>query len=256
VPISAQSCEPFERAGVRRAADLFPTHLLRFLQAESARLYEQIDVPRPWHYAELHNPWSRAAAAYDSWGFLDVCQSSSLVETIATLIGTDIILFDSQWLPDRWVSLDAGTSLESDARRFPVDPRRGLTALIVFADNRPGTLRVDYQPPDQDTADSRAYTSLDVECGNVLFVDCEVPYRVRSSPKNGLPTVYAVRYFPASSRYNRDSAAPVHRTLTDRYPLFNYAQMPLWLVHGQDQVGNDFVTGFNVRAGFWTTASW
>ena len=219
-------------------------------------MYEQIDVPRPWHYAELHNPWSRAAAAYDSWGFLDICQSSSLLETIATLIGTDIILFDSQWLPYRWPSLDTESSFESHAEQFPVDPRRGLTALIVFADARPGTVRVDYQPPDQDPADSHVYASLEVKCGNVLFVDCRVPYRVRVESKGGFPAVYAIRYFPASSRYNRDPAAPVHRTLTDRHPLFNYAQMPLWLVRGQDQAGNDFVTGFNVRAGFWTSASW
>lgn len=254
--ITPHSREPFERAGVCRAEDPFPGHSLRFLQAESARLYGQIDVPRPWHYAELHNPWARAAAAYDSWGFLDLCQSSTLVETIATLIGTDIILFDSQWLPDRWQSLDAKSALESDAHRFPVDPPRGLTALIGFADIQPGTVRVDYQPPDQHTADPHAYVSLDLKRGNVLFLDCAVPYRVHVAPESSLPTVYAVRYFPASSRYNRDPAAPVHRALTERYPLFNYAQMPLWLVHGQDQAGNDFVTGFNVRAGFWTSANW
>lgn len=248
--------ELFERAGLWRAAVPFPENLLLFLQAESARLYGQIDVPRPWHYAELHNPWSRAAAVYDSWGFLDICQSPALVETIGTLIGTDIILFDSQWLPDRSLSLDAEPSLESDTERFPVDPRRGLTALIVFADTRPGTVRVDYQPPDQSIADSHVYASLEVKRGTVLFVDCRVPYRVRAESESGLPAVYGIRYFPASSRYNRDPAAPVHRKLTDRHPLFNYAQMPLWLVHGQDQVGNDFVTGFNVRAGFWTSASW
>ncbi len=254
--IPPDSRELFERVGLWRAAGPFPENLLRFLQAESAQLYGQIDVPRPWHYAELHNPWSRAAAAYDSWGFLDICQSPTLVETIATLIGRDIILFDSQWLPNRWDSSDAESTMQSDALRFPVGPRRGLTALIVFADNRSGTVRVDYQLPDQDTADSRAYASLDVKYGNILFVDCRVPYRVRAESESGFPAVYAIRYFPASSRYNRDPAAPVHRALTDRYPLFNYAQMPLWLVHGQDQAGNDFVTGFNVRAGFWTSASW
>jgi hypothetical protein len=255
VLIPPDSPELFERAGLCRAPGLLPGPSLRFLQVESARLHGQIGIPRPWHYAELHNPWSRAAASYNSWGFLDVCQSSSLVDTTATLIGTDIILFDSQWLPDRWQSLDAESSLESDAHRFPVDPPHGLTALIVFADIQPGTVRVEHQPPNQHSAD-HAYASLYLKCGDVLFVDCGVPYRVRAEPEISLPAVYAVRYFPASSRYNRDSAAPVHRALTDRYPLFNYAQMPLWLVHGQDQAGNDFVTGFNVRAGFWTSASW
>jgi hypothetical protein len=247
----------FAQTGLWRAENHFPGHLIRFLQAESVRLNGQIDVPRPWHYAELHNPWARAAASYDSWGFLDICQSPTLIDTIATLIGTDIILFDSQWLPERRQLLDTASALESDAHRFPVDPPCGLTALIGFADTHPGMVRIDYQPPDHGhTADPQAYVSLDLKCGDVLFVDSGVPYRVRAAPETSIPTVYAVRYFPASSRYNRDPAAPGHRALTERYPLFNYAQMPLWLVHGQDQAGNDFVTGFNPRAGFWTSAKW
>ena len=244
-----------EHAGVWRAETPFPQNLLRFLQIESARLSGQIDVPRPWHYAELHNPWSRAAAAYESWGFLDICQSSALTETIAALMGTDIILFDSQWLPDRWGSLDGGSALESDAHRFPVDPLRGLTAFICFADIQPGAVRFDYRSC-HDADYPQADDSLDLKCGDVLFVDCGIPYRILSLPASSLPTVYAIRYFSASSRYIRDPAAPVHRALTERYPLFNYARMPLWLVHGQDQAGNDFVTGFNVRAGFWTNAGW
>jgi hypothetical protein len=246
----------FERAGLWRAADPVPENLLRFLQAESARLGGQINAPRPWHYAELHNPWARAAAVYDSWGFLDICQSPTLVEKIATLIGMDIILFDSQWLPNRWDSRDDESTWESDAHRFPVDPRAGLTALIGCADVQPHAVHIDYRHPDRHTGDPHAYDSLELERGNIVIVDCEVPYRVRSSPESSFPTAYAVRYFPASSRYTRDPAAPVHRALTERYPLFNYAQMPLWLVHGQDRAGNDFVTGFNVRAGFWTSTNW
>ena len=249
--------EPFERTGLQRAEGPFPEHLLRFLQVQSGRLYGQFDIPRPWHYAELHNPWARAATAYDSWGFLDICHSSTLVETVTTLIGTDIVLFDSQWLPDRWESPRAESALESDAHRFPVDPPRGLTALIAFADTPTGTVRVDDRPAHQrHAADRHPYGSLELKRGEVLFVDSRAPYCVHAAREGSLPTVYAVRYFPASSRYIRDPAAPVHRALTERYPLFNYAQMPLWLVHGQDQAGNDFVTGFNVRAGFWTNADW
>ena len=107
-------------------ADLLPAQAVRFLQLESARLSRQIAIPRPWHFAELHNPWARAAACYDSWGFLDLCQSAPLLDAIAGLIGEDLILFDSQWLPDRWQP--CVPELESDAHRFPVDPPRGVTA--------------------------------------------------------------------------------------------------------------------------------
>ena len=89
------------RTSLQRARIPLPECLLEFLDTESARLHRQIDVQRPWHYAELHNPWSRAASVYDSWGFLDLCQSRSLLGPVAELIGEDIILFDSQWLPER-----------------------------------------------------------------------------------------------------------------------------------------------------------
>jgi hypothetical protein len=231
-----------------------PEHLLRFLEAERVRLCGQIAVPRPWHYAELHNPWSRAAATFDSWGFLDLCQSPSLIEKVATLIGPDIILFDSGWLPDRWQPVEAQTALESDAHRFPVDPPHGVTALIGVGDTARVTVHVDYRSSHPHAAGAHADAPLGP--GAVLLLGSQVPYRVRAAGDAGVPGVYAVRYFPASSCYDRDPTARAHRALTERYPLVNYAKFPLWLVHGQDRAGNDFVTGFNVRAGYWTSAEW
>jgi hypothetical protein len=254
---SSHRSEPSGFTGLQQADAPFPEHLLRFLQAESARFSTQIAVPRPWHYAELHNPWSRAAAAFDSWGFLDICQSSSLMEKVAALIGPDIILFDSQWLPDRWQPFGTEPALESDAHRFPVDPPSGLTVLIGLAETPRGTVRVHYRPSHPGHAAERhANASLDLEAGTTLFVDSRVPYCVRAARGSSVPSAYAVRYFPASSRYSRDPTTPMHRALTERYPLLNYARVPLWLVHGQDHAGNDFVTGFSVRAGYWTTAEW
>jgi hypothetical protein len=255
--MAPRDLEPFEQSGLQLVQGSLPEQSLRFLQSESARLYRHIDAPRPWHYVELHNPWGRAAAAYDSWGFLDICQSSMLVETVATLIGMDIVLFDSQWLPNRSQSLDSEPALESDAHRFPVDPPRGLTVLIAVADTSTARVRIDYQPLHHGrAADRHGPTWLDLKRGDILVLDSRVLYRVSGARQGNSPAVYAIRYFPASSRYNRDSTAPVHQALTERYPLINYARLPLWLVHGQDQAGNDFVTGFNVRAGYWTNADW
>lgn len=254
--LSAHSPHSFDQVGLWRSKAPFPERLLQFLQAESARLRGPIEVPRPWHYAELHNPWSRAAAAYDSWGFLDLCQSSALLETAAALVGTDIILFDSQWLPDCLEPIPAESTLESDAHRFPLDPRQGLIALVCFANQQTCSVRVDYKPLHPRSGDTQDWVSFELQRGEVLYVDCQVPYRVRSTPGNRHPVVYAIRYFSAHLRYVRDPASAVQRVLMERYPLINYAQMPLWLVHGQDRAGNDFVTGFNVRAGFWTSAGW
>jgi hypothetical protein len=254
---SPHSSKPPTSTGLQRAEAPLSEHLLAFLQAESARFFAQITVPRPWHYAEMHNPWSRAAAAFDSWGFLDICQSSGLIERIVTLIGPDIVLFDSQWLPDRSERFDNELALESDAHRFPVDPPSGLTVLIGVADAPQGTVRVHYRPSHLGHAcERRATASINLEAGAILFLESQVPYCVHVTCDSTVPSVYAVRYFPASSRYCRDPAAPVHRALTQRYPLLNYARMPLWLVHGQDRADNDFVTGFNARVGFWTSADW
>jgi hypothetical protein len=253
-PPPSNSAEPFARNGHWRAESPLPGDLIRFLQTQCARQFAQIAVPRPWHYAELHNPWSRAAATFDSWGFLDLCQSPSLIEKVAKLIGPDLILFDSEWLPDRWQPVEAETALESDAHRFPVDPPCGVTALIGVGDAARATVHVDYQPSHPRAAG--AHTDVLLGPGAVLFLGSRVPYRARAAGDAGVPNVYAVRYFPASSRYERDPTACAHRALTERYPLFNYARFPLWLVHGQDRAGNDFVTGFNVRAGYWTSAEW
>ena len=215
-------------------------------------------MPRPWHYAELHNPWSHAGASYDSWGFLDLCQSAFLLETVASLMGPEIILFDSQWLPDPWQSSETGSALECDAHRFAVDARRGLTVLVCFGGKGETATYFDHRaaadPPAP--AGSLEQVSLLLEPGTVLAVDLQLLHRVRTRPEAAAPTVYAVRYFPATSRYNRDPSAPLHRNLTERYPLLNYARMPLWLVRGDDKAGNDFVTGFNSRAGYWSNAAW
>jgi hypothetical protein len=60
------------------------------------------------------------------------------------------------------------------------------------------------------------------------------------------------QYFPASSRYIRDPAHPLHQALTERQPLINHATVPLWLVSGEDRADNDFVSGFQPKAAFWS----
>jgi len=240
--------------GIRMIENLLPAQAVRFLQQQCARLAVPNQVPRPWHYAELHNPWARAAALYDSWGFLALCESPALLDAIATQIGEDIILFDSEWLPARWPPPVPEGALESDAHRFPVAPSRGVTALIAFADPPEAMIHLAAHSTPTTQADRLPHESFKLRCASVLLVDAQIPYRVQSCRADGLPPIFVARFFPSSSRYVRDPTAPVHRALTDRYPLFNYARMPLWLVRGEDRAQNDFVTGFNARAGYWTSA--
>jgi hypothetical protein len=226
-----------------------PEATLEFLRQQAAKVPAAGDAVRPWHYWELHNPWSRAGMLYDSWGFLDLCQIPALLDPVAELIGPDIVLFDSGWLSNPWVTRGAGTEtadpeLSSDARRFPVEPLGGATVLVAFADETHGGLSVDL-----------GSMQAPLGSGVVCALEARVAYRVRGLDGAGLPSVYVARYFPGTARYLRDPALAVHRDLTERYPLINYARLPLWLVRGEDRAANDFITGFNVRAAYWGTAA-
>ena len=226
-----------------------PEATLEFLRQQAAKVPTAADAVRPWHYWELHNPWSRAGMHYDSWGFLDLCQIPALLDPVTELIGPDIVLFDSGWLPDPSVTRGAGTDtadpeLSSDAGRFPVEPLGGATVFVAFAEETHGGLSVDL-----------GSIQLPFESGVVCAVGALMAYRVCGLDEVGLPSVYVARYFPGTARYLRDPALAVHRDLTERYPLLNYARLPLWLVRGEDRAENDFVTGFSVRAAYWSTAS-
>ena len=226
-----------------------PEPTLEFLRQQAAKVRAAGGAARPWHYWELHNPWSRAGMLYDSWGFLELCQTRALLDRVTELIGPDIVLFDSGWLPDPSLTPGAGIDtadpgLSSDASRFPVEPLGGATVLVAFAKETHRGLSVDL-----------GSIQLPFESGVVCAVEARVAYRVRGLDEVGLPSVYVARYFPGTARYLRDPALAVHRDLTERYPLLNYARLPLWLVRGEDRAENDFVTGFSVRAAYWSTAS-
>jgi hypothetical protein len=224
-----------------------PEPTLEFLRQQAAKVRAAGDRVRPWHYWELHNPWSRAGMLYDSWGFLELCQTRALLDPVTELIGPDIVLFDSGWLPDPSLTPGAGIDtadpeLSSDALRFPVEPLGGATVVVAFAEETHRALSVDL-----------GSIRLPFDSGVVCAVEAGVAYRVCGLDEVGLPSVYVARYFPGTARYLRDPALAVHRDLTERYPLLNYARLPLWLVRGEDRAQNDFVTGFSVRAAYWST---
>ena len=223
-----------------------------FLQTQLAALFNGTDKTRPWHLWELHNPWGRSAQKIDSWKFLELCQSPDLLALITPLIGADIVLYDSQFAPDSCASGHSGRPWITDRLRCPVEPLAGLVVRIPFSASvhkqtsfvyqtggcKPGaaqTRRVDFNP------------------GRIICHDIRLHYHVQGLEHPTLPVEYVIRYFPATSRYLRDPTAKIQRELTERYPLLNYTQMPLWLVQGEDKGDNDFVTGFQLKAGRWIT---
>lgn len=249
--------EHFERNGLLRfeLPELHET--VRFLQDQARVLQDRITTPRPWHYIELHNPWSRAATSYDSWNFLDLCSSRALTDAIALALGPDLILYDSQWLPDPWYGQVERQDWICDTHRLPVEPQIGATVLLSIEGWGDRGYRFEYQRHSHLGTTAPAGSSYIVpKAGELLIFDARLRYRMVGMDPTAPSAAYVARYFPATSRYARHAHLQIHRTLTDLYPFLNYMQMPLWLVRGIDRAANDFVTGFNTRAGRWTKAPW
>ena len=240
----------FRAAGWVRAPCASSPATLDFLRHQREQLTTGETRPRPWHYHAMHNPWSPTAILFDSWGLLDVCQSAPLLDAVVELLGLDLILCDSHWLPDP--SDDAFEEMEwqSDATRLPVTPLVGLTALLVIAEEQDSPTRISYRSRQHQRVGDPTTVEETLKGGDIVLLDAHLHYRIQPDSV-ARPQAYAIRYFPATSTYNRDPTADVHRALTRRYPLLNYARQPLWLVRGEDRANNDFVTGFGTRAGFW-----
>jgi hypothetical protein len=244
---------PFERNGfvnTRLPAD--SVHL-SFLRSQREFLVSGISKSRPWYYAELHNPWSPAAKKYDSWGFLDLCCTPEILDWIEVILGPDLILFDSHWVPDFRRST---RDWSSDAHRLPVEPQVGVTALLSLSEWQSYGVRFECLPGShRENAEPSPVFRIQLRPGDLVILDPRLQYRISGEAWDRHPIGYAIRYFPATSRYLRRRDVPLHRHLSEMYPLINYAQFPLWLVRGRDRADNDFVTGFNPRAGRWAAGA-
>ena len=87
-----------EQPASRVATGRLREETLDFLEMQRERLLAQIPS-RPWYFWECHNPWSRAARIVDSWGLLDLCQDTAILDMVTAIAGPDIILYDSQFSP-------------------------------------------------------------------------------------------------------------------------------------------------------------
>lgn len=198
---------------------------------------------RPWDFAELHNPWSRAAQNFDSWAILDICQNKDLIMRAKEIIGPDIILYDTRLIPEPCDLSYA--DWHCDAMCFPVTRRRGLTVILPLNIHNEGLLTF------KATADEKP-ESIPLKTGTYILMDAHQKYKINAVDKDSVSDFLVIRYFPATSRYLRDPACAEHQLLMERWPLLNYANAPLWLVAGEDHGHNNFVTGLNVKAGRWT----
>lgn|GEM_PF-1367069 len=225
---------------------------MAFLRAQQDRLKTATPKARPWQYSALHNPWGPCAQLYDAWGFLDLCQAPEIIDRLIPLMGPDIILYDTQLTPDPWTEKLTRGDRTSDRLLCPVEPLAGFVVRIAFGPPGREIRNFIYRPAShKGPTPDREPATLPIQSGQMIIHDIRLDYRIDDPSKSTRPLEFLIRYFPATSHYIREASAPVHQALCERAPLLNYARLPLWLVHGTDRAGNDFVTGFNPRPGQW-----
>ena len=220
---------------VRRT--VFPGVSSRVLNALQAK--RRIEAFRLWHVWCLHNPWSLASMIVDSWEILNLSQSDQLLDAVADVIGPDIILFNSQLVS---VGADVSTDWRNDISQFPVEPVSGAVARLPLGEVSGISFR------------NRSGRRVEALADQFIVHNAGVDYRYTSSNNNGIFHEIVFRYFPATSRYIRDPAHRHHRWLAAAQPLINHPRVPLWLARGDDHANNDFVTGFQTKAAYWTVA--
>lgn len=170
----------------------------------------------------IHNPWGGAATLTDPWAFLDLCEHAELVDAVSSIVGPNVILWDSELYlraKDYIDFVNAGR----EGRYWPLESLAGAVALVPL------------------TAAGTSYIS-DVR-------QVSVNAFAQALPRAPL---YVIRYMPAVKLFRRDARLLANRLGMEEQPLINYTTRPLWLVRGEDRGGNDFVTGFSASVPYWT----
>ena len=181
--------------------------------------HEALTKVSSFHHWDVHNPWSVSAQYFDAWSVLEVCENPELVAQITGILGPNINLIGSELITQDtyWLSQSRGIRIADEARYLPVDPDRSVACRIPIYGldaYRPGTihqLSVDWICPD---------TSRDWACLTLYFADSDV-------------------------LFDRSNTHPANICCNLERPLANSAAMPIWLVSGHDQPGNNYAIGFN-----------
>ncbi|WP_342723487.1 resolvase [Bradyrhizobium sp. B097] len=182
------------------------------------------DAIRQERLSGLHNPWGHAIGFTDPWTFLSICESDAVVDEARSVLGPDIILWDSELFTEARKYTDFLRE-KKEGRYWPVTPLAGAIVVLGVggADPRPKAI------------------SLNDVHESVLD---------RHDP---LDPIYVIRLLPGTSHFDRNPLHPAHRACMEEQVLINYANRPLWLLSGADRTNNDLVTGFSLAAPAWAS---
>jgi hypothetical protein len=245
-----------------------PDDLLSVMRAEVDQLIARNPDVRPELLSGAHNPMGQSARSVGSQVFLDLCKFPEILDMVEQLIGPDIVLWGSQLF-----CKPAGDGMavpwHQDGQYWPLDPLATVTVRLAIDDSLPenGCMRyiagshrerklvrhefvtesnvaLRQQLPEVD--ESQARDDI-LRAGQISIHDVYLVHGSNANRSKLRRSDYAIRYMPASTRYVRDPAFPANAYAAKESPLMNYIERPLWLVRGEDRVGNDFSIGHGPR---------
>lgn len=233
------------------------------LRATLDRLIAENPGVRPEKLVSAHIEGQNDEGVKGSRDFLDLAQSSDIVDMVAQVLGEDVILWGCH------VFCKPGetgyeTPWHQDGHYWPIRPLATCTVWLALdsSDRENGCLKVipgshtdqtllDHMTEDRedlvlsqrtadDAFDPSSEVALELEPGQMSLHDV---YMIHGADANKSPrrrAGVALRYMPATSVFERNlnpadgkSGIPVA-----------FATRPLWLVKGKDQTGrNDFSVG-------------
>ncbi|BCH22974.1 resolvase [Mesorhizobium sp. L-8-3] len=191
-----------------------------------ARIVARKATIRQERLSGLHNPWGHAVGLTDPWVFLELCESSRVIEAAKDLIGPDVILWDSELFSEAR-SYARFLCEGREGRYWPATPLAG--AVVVLPVSR---------------ADPPVLGTRLGDVGPDLLEGIDP-----------LEPLYVVRLMPATSHFDRDPQHPANRACMEEQVLINYANRPLWLLSGTDRANNDLVTGFAPAVPVWASGA-
>lgn len=211
--LTAQEADRFRAVGWVAAAAKLPDALVAPARAAARAVIGR----KPWQelLSGIHNPFGRHACTADAWKFLDIAESSDVIDLIEDVLGADIILWDSELYADQ-------AALPADEPQWwPVEPLIGVIAVLYM------------------------------ESRSMLLVDVARRQSVKPTLTGGAGPLFALRYMSAACLFNRDPQFAANRRSAEDRVLINYAKRPLWLVRGVDRGENDFAVGFSLPPAQW-----
>jgi Phytanoyl-CoA dioxygenase (PhyH) len=237
-----------------------PDELLERIRASLERLIAENPGVRPEH---LVLRWGGGAKALPTHAaFLDYVRTPALLDVVESMLGPDIICWGAHAF-----CKPAGTGLEvpwhQDGQYWPIRPLATCTAWVALDDSTrdngclrviPGSHRtrtcyhhrLDERPDlalnqtvAEDQFDERAAVDVELAAGQMSIHDAYMIHGSRANRSDRRRAGLAIRYMPATSRYDRSikmpgGAAAIRQDMSRR---------PIYLVRGRDRAGNDFEVG-------------